>query len=95
MKELITLNKKFTVSHNQKGRKKIIPQVRVILISHVYISIFMGVSNGWKSHPGYLTLSYITVSSIITETGVLRCSVKVMFLAAPKISKKASRSESY
>ena len=47
-----TLNNKFTESQNQKRIKKIISYVRVILISHIYISIFMGVSNGWKSHSG-------------------------------------------
>ena len=52
MKELTTLNNKFTESQNQKSRKKMISRIRVILISHVYISVFMGVSNGWKSHPG-------------------------------------------
>ena len=46
------LNNKFTESQNQKRRKKIISHVRVILISHVYISILIGVSNGWKNHPG-------------------------------------------
>ena len=49
---LTTLNSKFTESQNQKRTKRIISHVRVILISHVYISIFMGVSNGWKSHSG-------------------------------------------
>ena len=52
MKELTTLNNKFTESQNQKRRKKIISRVRVILISHVYNLIFMGVSNGWKIHSG-------------------------------------------
>ena len=52
LERVTTLNNKFTESQNQKRRKKIIFQVRVILISHVYISIFMGVSNGWKSHSG-------------------------------------------
>ena len=49
MNELTTLNNKFTESQNQKRRKKIVSHLRVILISHVYISIFMGVSNGWKN----------------------------------------------
>ena len=31
-------------------KKEINYHVHVILISHVYISIFMSVSNGWKSH---------------------------------------------
>ena len=52
MKELTTLNNKFTESQNQKRRKRIVSQVRVILILHVYVSIFMSVSNGWKSHSG-------------------------------------------
>ena len=39
MKELTTLNNKFAESQNQNRRKKIISHVRVILISHVYISI--------------------------------------------------------
>ena len=52
MNELMTLTNKFTESQNQKRRKKIDSHLRVILISHVYISIFMGVSNGWKNHPG-------------------------------------------
>ena len=52
LERVTTLNNKFTESQNQKRRKKIIFHVRVILISHVYISIFMGVSNGWKSHSG-------------------------------------------
>ena len=52
MNELTTLNNKFTESLNPKRKKKIISHVRVILISHVYISTFMGVSNGWKSHSG-------------------------------------------
>ena len=52
MKELTALNNKYTESQNHKRRQKIISHVRVILIAHVYISIFMGVSNGWKSHPG-------------------------------------------
>ena len=58
--ELTKLNNKFTESPSQKRRKRIISHVHVILISHVYISIFMGVSNVWKSHSGSLTLSYIT-----------------------------------
>ena len=41
--ELTKLNSKFTESPNQKRRKRI--------ISHVHV-IFMGVSNGWKSHSG-------------------------------------------
>ena len=49
MKELTTLNNKFTESEEKKEN---VSQVRVILISHVYISIFMSVSNGWKSHSG-------------------------------------------
>ena len=52
MKELTTLNNKFMESQNQKRRKKTISHVRVILISHVYIAIFMGASNGGKSHSG-------------------------------------------
>ena len=47
-----TINNKFTELQNRKRRKKIISYVHVILISHVYISIFMSVSNGSKSHFG-------------------------------------------
>ena len=50
--ELTELNNKFTESPNLKRRKRIISHVHVILISHEYISIFMGASNGWKSHSG-------------------------------------------
>ena len=39
MKELTILNNKFAESQNQNRRKKIISHVRVILISHSYISI--------------------------------------------------------
>ena len=49
---LTELNNKFTESRSQKRRKRMISHVHVILIPHVYISIFMGVSNGWKSHSG-------------------------------------------
>ena len=50
--ELTTLNNKFTESQNQKRRKRIISHVHIILISYVYLSRFIGVSNGWKSHSG-------------------------------------------
>ena len=50
--ELTKLNNKFRESPSQKRRKRIISHVHIILISHVYISIFMGVSNGWKCHSG-------------------------------------------
>ena len=40
------VNKKFTES---KWRKITNSHIHVILISHVYISKFMSVSNGWKS----------------------------------------------
>ena len=49
MIELTTLNKNFTESEREE---RIISNVHVILISHVYISIFMSVSNDWKSHFG-------------------------------------------
>ena len=41
--ELTKLNSKFTESPNKKRKKRIISHVDEILISHVYISIFMGV----------------------------------------------------
>ena len=37
---------------NQKWRKKINSHVHVILISHVYVSVIISVSNGWKSRFG-------------------------------------------
>ena len=49
MKVLTTLNDKFTESEVKKENKS---HVHVILISHVYVSIIMSVSNGWKSHFG-------------------------------------------
>ena len=50
MRESTTLNNKFY--RIRKRRKRIISNVHVILISHVYIPIFMSVSNDWKSHFG-------------------------------------------
>ena len=50
MRESTTLNNKF--DRIRKRRKRIISNVHVILISHIYILIFMGVSNDWKSHVG-------------------------------------------
>ena len=46
----------------------------VILISHVYISIFMSASKGWKSHSAYSTLNFMVVQifSINAEAGVPR-----------------------
>ena len=50
MKELTTLNNKFYRIRGEE--KRTISHVHVILISHVYISIFMSVSDSWKSHLG-------------------------------------------
>ena len=49
MKELTKLNNKF---YRIRREERIISHVHIILISHVYISMFMSVSNGWKSHSG-------------------------------------------
>ena len=82
--ELTKLNNKFTESPNQKRRKRIISHVQVILISHVYISVFMGVANGWKSHSGQL--SYIT--------DMFHKYRSRSFKVFRKVHKKASMSES-
>ena len=49
MKELTTLNSKFTESEVKKENKF---SRSPNFDSHVYISTVVGVSNGWKSHFG-------------------------------------------
>ena len=57
MKVLTTLTKNFY--RIRRRRTRIIFNVHLILISHVYISIFMSVSNDSKSHFGELTLNFM------------------------------------
>ena len=73
MKELTTLKNKF---YNQKRRKKIISHVHVNLISRVYISIFMSVSNVWKSYSGSVKLHFMILQNQEPQ-GVL---LKMVFL---------------
>ena len=54
MKELSHIITDFTESEEKKKNNL---NVHVILISHVYISMFMSVSNDLKSHFGWLTLN--------------------------------------
>ena len=76
-KELTTLNNKFTESEDKKENNF---SLHVILVWHVYISIFMSFSDGW------VQVYDITNMFINTEAGVPRFSVKMVSLTVSKNS---------
>ena len=51
----------------------------------------MGVSNGWKSHFGQLTLSFpkLQIYFVNTEAGVSRCYVKMVFVIVSQNSQES------